>query len=66
MAITIPTPRDPVYWSREALDAEEKRVFEICNGCRLCLNLCPSFPSLFDAVDKLDASEPIAAPSAPG
>ncbi len=66
MAIVIPTPRDPAYWSREALEAEEKRVFEICNGCRLCLNLCPSFPSLFDAVDKLDTSEPITAPRTPG
>lgn len=58
MAVQIPTPRDPVYWSREALVAEEKRVFEICNGCRLCFNLCPSFPALFDAVDALDTSAP--------
>lgn len=56
MAIVVPTPREPVYWSREALVAEEKRVFEICNGCRLCFNLCPSFPALFDAVDALDTS----------
>lgn len=53
-AHTVPTPRDPVYWDRAALVAEEKRVFEICNGCRLCFNLCPSFPALFDAVDALD------------
>ncbi len=53
-AAHIPTPRDEVYWSREALVAEERRVFEICNGCRLCFNLCPSFPSLFAAVDALD------------
>lgn len=63
MGITIPSPRDPQYWSREALIAEEKRVFEICNGCRLCFNLCPSFPALFDAVDALDTSN--AAPAAP-
>ncbi len=56
MAHRIPTPREPEYWSREALVAEEKRVFEICNGCRLCWNLCPSFPALFDAVDALDPS----------
>ena len=52
----IPTPRDPAYWDREALIAEERRVFEICNGCRLCFNLCPSFPKLFDSVDALDAT----------
>lgn len=62
MAHRIPTPREPEYWSREALIAEEKRVFEICNGCRLCWNLCPSFPTLFDAVDALDPDkgEPVA------
>ena len=54
MPRTVPTPRDEVYWSRSALEAEEKRVFEICNGCRLCFNLCPSFPALFDAIDALD------------
>jgi glycerol-3-phosphate dehydrogenase subunit C len=53
---TIPTPRDPIYWDRDALIAEEKRVFEICNGCRLCWNLCPSFPALFNGVDALDTS----------
>jgi Fe-S oxidoreductase len=44
--------------------AEEKRVFEICNGCRLCWNLCPSFPTLFAAVDALD-SPMDAAPTEP-
>ncbi len=31
--------------------AEIERIFEICNGCRLCFNLCPSFPALFEAVE---------------
>ncbi|GDX80673.1 ferredoxin [Deltaproteobacteria bacterium] len=62
--MNLPGPRDDAYWSREALVAEEKRVFEVCNGCRLCFNLCPSFPALFDAVDALDTtSDP--APAAP-
>ena len=64
MAVSIPTPTEDRYWDRDALIAEEKRVFEICNGCRLCWNLCPSFPALFDAVDALDTSseglEPVA------
>lgn len=65
MSRKIPTPREPIYWDRAALVAEEKRVFEICNGCRLCWNLCPSFPALFNAVDALDKSsdEPVAAPA---
>jgi len=65
MAIHLPTPREPEYWSRPALEAEEKRVFEICNGCRLCYNLCPSFPALFGAVDALDTSGDAPAPTAP-
>ena len=41
----------PQYWERDKLDREVNRVFDICHGCRLCFNLCPSFPALFDAVD---------------
>ena len=64
MAVRVPTPRDEIYWSRDALVAEEKRVFGICNGCRLCYNLCPSFPALFGAVDALDTPSD-AAPARP-
>jgi Fe-S oxidoreductase len=39
------------YWDREHLARETHRIFDICHGCRLCFNLCPSFPALFDAVD---------------
>lgn len=58
MGIELPGPRDEAYWDEDALLAEEKRVFEICNGCRLCWNLCPSFPELFNAVDALDNDDP--------
>lgn len=27
------------------------RVFDVCHGCRLCWNLCPSFSDLFGAID---------------
>lgn len=47
-------PNDPNYWDRELLDKELDRIYDICHGCRLCFNLCPSFPSLFDAVDQYD------------
>jgi Fe-S oxidoreductase len=47
-------PNDPVYWDRNALERELERTFDICNGCRLCFNLCPSFPELFNAVDAHD------------
>jgi len=48
-------PNDSVYWDAAALQQELTRVFEICNGCRLCFNLCPSFPELFDALDRVNA-----------
>ena len=31
--------------------AEMERIFEICHGCRRCVNLCTAFPTLFDLVD---------------
>ena len=34
-----------------ALDAELRRVFDVCHTCRMCFNYCPSFPSLFNAID---------------
>ncbi len=42
---------DPEYLDRKALDTELVRVFEKCHDCRRCLPLCPSFPSLFEAID---------------
>lgn len=45
-------PNNPIWGHREALDPEVERIFEICHGCRLCFNLCPSFPELFNAVDR--------------
>lgn len=44
-------PRTEVFWDRGDLRRELKRVAEVCHGCRLCFKFCPSFPSLFDAVD---------------
>jgi glycerol-3-phosphate dehydrogenase subunit C len=43
--------RDPEFHDPAALDAEMRRVFEICHGCRRCFNLCDSFPRLFDLID---------------
>ena len=41
----------PDFLNREKLDAEMRRVFDICHGCRRCFNLCDSFPKLFDMID---------------
>ncbi|WP_088311046.1 heterodisulfide reductase-related iron-sulfur binding cluster [Novosphingobium sp. B 225] len=56
-SLEAPT-RHPIPWQDEAwydeaaLDAELRRVYDICHGCRRCFNLCDSFPILFDAVDE--------------
>jgi Fe-S oxidoreductase len=45
-------PTEEKYWSAEALDAEVKRAFEICHGCRMCFKYCDSFPTLFSLLDQ--------------
>ncbi|MFQ5660029.1 MAG: heterodisulfide reductase-related iron-sulfur binding cluster [Gammaproteobacteria bacterium] len=41
----------PEYYHEAALFDEMARVFDICHGCRRCVNLCHAFPTLFDLVD---------------
>ncbi|HEY1632585.1 MAG TPA: heterodisulfide reductase-related iron-sulfur binding cluster [Rhizomicrobium sp.] len=43
--------QNPDFADPAKLDAEMRRVFDICHGCRRCFNLCDSFPRLFDLVD---------------
>jgi Fe-S oxidoreductase len=40
------------FWDATALEADLKRVSDICNGCRRCYNLCPSFNDLFERLDR--------------
>ncbi|MBX5467329.1 MAG: ferredoxin [Firmicutes bacterium] len=44
-------PRSPRYWDAEAAAQDMRAAFDVCNGCRLCFNLCPAFPALFEAVE---------------
>ena len=43
--------RNPEFYAKDSLYGELERVFEICHGCRRCVSLCDSFPTLFDLVD---------------
>ena len=49
--------REPIAWrddnfhDAEKIDAEMRRIFDICHGCRRCFNLCDSFPRLFSLFD---------------
>jgi glycerol-3-phosphate dehydrogenase subunit C len=55
--------RHPLDWRSDdfyddaKLDAEMRRVFDICHTCRRCFNLCDSFPRLFDLVDESKSGE---------
>ena len=43
--------RKAEFWDAAALEQELERVFDLCHGCRRCVSLCQSFPTLFDLVD---------------
>lgn len=43
-------PIDP-----SALDKESLRVYDVCDGCRRCFNLCPSFNTLLDRIDAYES-----------
>lgn len=55
--------RHPLEWKSEdfydesSLHKEMERVFDICHGCRRCVSLCGSFPTLFDLVDASSTME---------
>ncbi|HET9077275.1 MAG TPA: heterodisulfide reductase-related iron-sulfur binding cluster [Acidimicrobiales bacterium] len=47
-------PKHPAYYDQADLRAELTRVYDLCHGCRLCLSLCPSFPTMFNLIDAKD------------
>ena len=55
--------RHPIPWQEAdytdagKLDAELRRVFDICHGCRRCFNLCGTFPRLFELIDEAPSGE---------
>ena len=61
-SLEAPT-RHPIDWKsgefydESSLFSELERVYDICHGCRRCVSLCNSFPTLFDLVDESDTME---------
>jgi Fe-S oxidoreductase len=49
--------KEAEFYDEEALFKELERVYDICHGCRRCVSLCQSFPTLFDLVDESDTME---------
>jgi len=56
--------QDPDFYDQAKIDAELRRVFDICAGCRRCFNLCDSFPRLFDLIDATEEGDVAAVESA--
>ncbi len=49
--------RNPDFYDEEKLFTELHRVYDICAGCRRCVNLCTAFPRLFDLIDDSASGE---------
>jgi Fe-S oxidoreductase len=49
--------RNPDFYDEASLHKEMQRAFEICHGCRRCVSLCQSFPTLFDLIDASESME---------
>jgi glycerol-3-phosphate dehydrogenase subunit C len=43
--------KNPAFHDQAACETEMQRIFDICHGCRRCVSLCQSFPTLFDLID---------------
>ena len=49
--------KDEDFYNEDSLNTELERVFDICHGCRRCVSLCKSFPTLFDLIDESETFE---------
>jgi glycerol-3-phosphate dehydrogenase subunit C len=49
--------KNPDFYDEEKCFHELERIFDICHGCRRCVSLCGSFPTLFDLVDEGPSGE---------
>ena len=49
--------KNPEFWDPAKAEKELERIFDICHGCRRCVSLCTTFPTLFDLVDNSSTME---------
>ncbi len=49
--------KEAEFYNEGALFSELERVYDICHGCRRCVSLCHSFPTLFDLIDESSTME---------
>ena len=56
-------PTQPEFFDVPAVDKELFRVTQICDGCRRCHRLCPSFDFMLDRIDANDGDVARVAPA---
>ena len=49
--------KNAAFWDQQKAEKELERIFDICHGCRRCVSLCTTFPTLFDLVDSSETLE---------
>ena len=47
--LSLINPIDPAQ-----LQNNTQRIYEVCDGCRRCFNLCPSFTTLLNGIDRYE------------
>lgn len=50
-------PKHPLYFDEPDVREEMTRVYDVCHGCRRCVDFCSSFPTLFELIDRHDDHE---------
>jgi Fe-S oxidoreductase len=51
--MTTYDPQHPAYFDEADARTDLSRLFDVCNGCRACTDLCGVFPALFERLDRL-------------
>jgi Fe-S oxidoreductase len=49
--------KSPDFYDEGKVFDELGRIYDICHGCRRCVNLCTAFPTLFDLIDESPTME---------
>tara|TARA_B100000035_G_scaffold315472_1_gene336693 strand:- start:12993 stop:14321 length:1329 start_codon:yes stop_codon:yes gene_type:complete len=49
--------KNPDFLNEAKYEEELRRVADACHGCRRCVSLCNSFPTLFDLIDESETFE---------
>lgn len=49
--------KNPDFYNEDKYEEELRRVADACHGCRRCVSLCNSFPTLFDLIDESETFE---------